>query len=219
MAENRTMRRLRVGGVLGALALAGTIALSPVALAQNNQIQVEIITPGAPGTPAAYGSLASPVTGLSTVATYAPDQWSGAAMVSETASYGRVAAALYAQKTGLGTGTIYIGLSDPPTEDAILTLVGMDDDAPAKSQIELTINQTVVYTGDSWFENWGGTPGEGNWTTVQITIPKGLLGPGVNSISVSNNAVDGNEGEAPYVLLGGASIQVTGASVAPAPRT
>ena len=211
--------RLRVGGVLGALALAGTIALSPVALAQSDQIKVEVITPGAPGTPAAYGDLASPVTGLSTVATYAPDQWSGAAMVSETESYGRIAAALYAQKTGLGTGTLYLGLSDPSTEDVILTLVGMDDDAPAKSQIELTINQTVVYSGDSWFENWGGKPGEGNWTSVQITIPKGLLGPGVNSISVSNNAIDGNEGEAPYVLLGGASVQVFGVTVSSQART
>ena len=211
--------RLRVGGVLGALALAGTIVLSPVALAQSDQIKVEVITPGAPGTPAAYGDLASPVTGLSTVATYAPDQWSGAAMVTETESYGRIAAALYAQKTGLGTGTLYLGLSDPSTEDVILTLVGMDDDAPAKSQIELTINQTVVYSGDSWFENWGGKPGEGNWTTVQITIPKGLLGPGVNSISVSNNAIDGNEGEAPYVLLGGASVQVFGVTVSSQART
>lgn len=219
MAENRTMRRLRVGGVLGALALAGTIALSPVALAQSDQVTIEIIDPGAPATPAAYGALADPVTGLSTVATYAPDLWAGAAMVTETESYGRIAAALYAQKTGLGTGTIYIGLSDPSTEDVILTLVGMDDDAPAKSQIELTINQTIVYSGDSWFENWGGKPGEGNWTTVQITIPKGLLGPGVNSITVSNNAIDGNEGEAPYVLLGGASIQVFGVTVAPQPRT
>jgi hypothetical protein len=213
------MRRLRVGGVLGALALAGTIVLSPVAMAQSDQIKVEVITPGALGTPAAYGDLASPVTGLSTVATYAPDQWSGAAMVSETESYGRIAAALYAQKTGLGTGTLYLGLSDPSTEDVILTLVGMDDDAPAKSQIELTINQTVVYSGDSWFENWGGKPGEGNWTTVQITIPKGLLGPGVNSISLSNNAIDGNEGEAPYVLLGGASIQVFGVTVSSQART
>jgi hypothetical protein len=213
------MRRLRVGGVLGALALAGTIVLSPVALAQSDQVQIEVITPGAPGTPAAYGVLASPVTGLSTVATYAPDQWSGAAMVTETESYGRIAAALYAQKTGLGTGTLYIGLSDPSTEDVILALVGLDDDAPAKTQIELTVNQTVVYSGDSWFENWGGKPGEGNWTTVQITIPKGLLGPGVNSISVSNNAIDGNEGEAPYVLLGGASIQVFGVTVSAQTRT
>jgi len=211
--------RLRVGGVLGALALAGTIVLSPVVLAQSDQIKVEVITPGAPGTPAADGALANPVTGLSTVATYAPDQWSGAAMVSETESYGRIAAALYAQKTGLGTGTLYLGLSDPSTEDVILTLVGMDDDAPAKSQIELTINQTVVYSGDSWFENWGGKPGEGNWTSVQITIPKGLLGPGVNSISVSNNAIDGNEGEAPYVLLGGASVQVFGVTVSSQART
>ncbi len=121
--------------------------------------------------------------------------------------------------TGLGTGTLYLGLSDPSTEDVILTLVGIDDDAPAKSQIELTINQTVVYSGDSWFEDWGGKAGEGNWTTVQITIPKGLLGPGVNSISVSNNAIDGNEGEAPYVLLGGASVQVFGVTVSSQART
>lgn len=215
MAEMRTVRRLRVGGVLGALALAGAMALSPMAMAQSDQVKIEVIAPGAPSTPAAFGALASPVTGLSTIATYAPDQWAGAAMVTETESYGRVAAALYAQKTGLGTGTITIGLSDPSTEDVILTLVGMDDDAPAKTQIELTINKDIVYQGDSWFENWGGTPGEGNWTTVQITIPKGMLGPGVNSITVSNTAVDGNEGESPYILLGGASVQVFGVTVAP----
>ena len=50
---------------------------------------------------------------------------------------------------------------------------------------------------------------------MQITIPKGMLGPGVNSITVSNTAPTGNQGEAPYILLGGASIQVTGVTVDP----
>lgn len=209
------MRLLRVGGLLGALALAGTISLGPAALAQSDQIKIEVITPGAPGTPAAYGALASPVTGLSTIATYAPDQWTGAAQVTETESYGRTAAALYAQSTGNGTASISIELSDPPTDDVILTLVGMDDETPAKAQIELTINTTSVYKGDSWFADWSGTRGQGNWTTVQITIPKGMLGGGVNSITLSNTAATGNTGEAPYILLGGASIEVTGATVAP----
>ena len=112
-------------------------------------------------------------------------------------------------------GSLNIGLSDPPSEDAILTLVGLDDDAPTKTPIELTINTTVVYTGDAWFEDWGGTVGEGNWTTVQIVIPRGMLGPGVNSITLSNMAETGNQGETPYVLLGGASIQITGVVVDP----
>jgi hypothetical protein len=209
------MRRLRVGGMLGALALAGTIALSPAALAQSDQVAIEVITPGAPATPAAYGALAYPVTGLSTVATFGPDLWAGAAMVTETESYGRDAAALYAQSTGEGTASLSVELSDPSTQDAILTLVGMDDEAPSKAQIELTINQTVVYSGDSWFEDWGGKAGEGNWTTVQITIPKGMLGSGVNDITISNTAKTGNQGEAPYILLGGASIQVWGVEIAP----
>lgn len=212
------MRRMRIGGFVSALALAGALAGGSIALAQDQQsteITVEIIAPGSPATPAAYGALLDPVAGLSTVATYGPDQWVGAAQVTETESYGRLAAALYAQSTGTGTASLNIGLSDPSTEDVILTLVGMDDDAPAKTPIELTINQTVVYQGDAWFEDWGGTAGEGNWTTVQITIPKGMLGPGVNSITLSNTAATGNEGETPYILLGGASIQVTGVTVDP----
>lgn len=215
MTEYRTWRWLRVGGVLGALALAGTIALSPVALAQDDQVQIDVIVPGAPATPAAYGPLADPVTGLSVVATYAPDMWAGAAQVTETESYGREAAALYAQSTGTGTGTLSVELSDPSTEDPLLILTGMDDEAPTKTQIELTINQTVVYSGDSWFADWNGKAGEGNWTTVLITIPKGMLGSGVNSITLSNTAKTGNQGEAPYVLLGGASIHVWGVTIAP----
>jgi hypothetical protein len=214
------MRRMRIGGFVSALALALAAALAggSIALAQEQQsteITVEVITPGSPATPAAYGALLDPVTGLSTVATYEPDQWTGAGQVTETESYGRLAAALYAQSTGFGTGSLDIALSDPSTEDVILTLVGLDDDTPGKTPIELTINQTVVYQGDAWFEDWGGTVGEGNWTTVEITIPKGLLGPGVNSITLSNTVETGNEGETPYVLLGGASIQVTGVTVEP----
>ena len=211
------MRRMRIGGFVSALALAGALAGGSIALAQeqSTEITVEVIAPGSPATPAAYGDLLAPVTGLSTIAIYAPDQWTGAGQVTETESYGRLAAALYAQSTGFGTGSLDIALSDPSTEDVILTLVGMDDDSPAKTPIELTINQTVVYQGDAWFEDWGGTAGEGNWTTVEITIPKGLLGPGVNSITLSNTAETGHEGEAPYVLLGGASIQVTGVTVEP----
>ena len=211
------MRRMRIGSFVSALALAGALASGGIAVAQeqSTEITVEVIAPGSPATPAAYGALLDPVVGLSTIATYGPDQWLGAAQVSETESYGRLAAALYAQSTGEGTASLNIGLSDPSTEDVILTIVGMDDDAPAKTPIELTINQTVVYQGDAWFEDWGGTVGEGNWTTVEITIPKGLLGPGVNSITLSNTAATGNQGETPYILLGGASIQVTGVTVDP----
>lgn len=212
------MRGRRIGGLVSALALAGALAGGNLALAQDtqsDQIKVEVIAPGAPGTPAAYGNLLDPVEGLSVVATYGPVAWTGAAYVSETESYGRYAAALYAQSTGEGTGSLTIGLSDPPTEDVILTLVGLDDDAPTKTPIELTVNQTVLYTGDAWFEDWGGVVGQGNWTTVQITIPKGLFGPGINSVTLSNTSPTGNQGETPYVLLGGATIQVTGVTVDP----
>lgn len=215
MGEQRTMRRLRIGGFVSALALAGVLAGNSVALAQSDTVGIQVIVPGAPATPAAYGSLANPVTGLSTIATYAPDQWAGAAQVTETESYGRAGAALYAQSTGLGTGTLSIELSDVPSADVILTLVGLDDDAPTKTPIEVTVNTTSVYKGDAWFADWGGKPGEGNWTTVQLTIPKGMFGSGVNAITISNTAATGNEGEAPYVILGGATIEITGVEVAP----
>lgn len=212
------MRRMRIGGFVSALVFASALTGGGQTVAQDtqsDQVKIEIIQPGDPATPAAYGSLLDPVAGLTTIATFSPELWVGAAQVTETESYGRLAAALYAQSTDEGTGTLNIGLSDPSTTDVILTLVGMDDDAPSKTPIELTINQTVVYTGDAWFEDWGGTPGEGNWTTVQITIPKGLLGPGVNAITLSNTAETGNQGEAPYVILGGASVQTTGVTVDP----
>ncbi len=212
------MRRIRIGGFVSALALASALATGGISLAQDQQsteITVEVVTPGAPATPAADGVLLDPVTGLTTIATYAPDQWAGAAMVTETESYGRIAAALYAKQTGTGTASLALSLSNPPTEDVVLTLVGMDDDAPTKTPIELTINQQIVYTGDAWFEDWGGTVGEGNWTTVQITIPKGLFGPGANAITISNTVIDGNMGETPYILLGGATVQITGVIVGP----
>ncbi len=209
------MRHMRIGGFVSVLALASALVGGSVALAQSDAVTIDVITPGSPSTPAAEGALLNPVTGLSTIATYAPDQWNGAAQVTETESYGREAAALYAQSTGTGTGTLSIELSDIPTEDVILTLVGMDDDAPTKTPIELTINTTSVYKGDSWFENWGGTAGAGNWTTVQITIPKGMLGPGVNDITISNTAATGDQGESPYIILGGATIEVTGVTVSP----
>jgi hypothetical protein len=42
-----------------------------------------------------------------------------------------------------------------------------------------------------------------------------MLGSGVNDITISNTAKTGNQGEAPYILLGGASIQVWGVEIAP----
>jgi hypothetical protein len=215
-------RRMRIGGFVSALALAGTLAGGGIAMAQDTQsteITVEVLAPGSPATPAAYGSLLNPVSQVSTIVTYAPDKWLGAGQVTESESYGRLAAALYGQSSGYGTATINIELTDPPKEDVILTLVGMDDDTPGKTPIELTINQTVVYQGDAWFEDWGGTVGEGNWTTVQITIPKGLFGPGDNAVTISNAVENGNEGETPYVLLGGASLQITGVELGSDPHS
>jgi hypothetical protein len=206
------MRRYRIGGLLSALALAGVMATGGIAQAQDN-VQIQVITPGTPATPVGDSFLANPVTGVANVATFAPDQWTGAAMVTDAGIYGRLGAALYAQSTGLGTASLNFQLDNVPTGDVTLYLVGIDDDSETKAPIELTINTKVVYTGDSWFEDWGGTVGEGNWTTVQITIPKGMLGGGGNAITLSVTTADGHEGEAPYVILGGARLEVPGTTI------
>lgn len=203
-----------MGGVLWVLVLTGALTTGSRALAQE-QVSIEIVQPGGPATPAGDNTLVAPQSGFATVATFAADEWTGAGMVSDASIYGRPAAALYGQQTGMGTASISIELSDVPTGDAILTLVGLDDDAPTKTQIALTINQTPVYTGDAWFADWGGKTGEGNWTTVQITIPRGMLGGGVNSITISNTSATGHEGEAPYIVLGAAQILLPGVTVAP----
>ena len=212
MTEMRTVRRMRVGGFLSALALAGVMVTGGIAQAQD-AVQIEVIVPGTPGTPIGDTLLASPITGISNLVTFAPDQWTGSAQVPDPAIYGRPAAALYAQSTGEGTGALSFALSDDPTGDVLLTLVGLDDDAPTKTPIEVTIDKKSVYKGDAWFQDWGGKVGEGNWTTVQLTIPKGLLGPGVNDIIVSNTAATGDQGETPYILLGGALLEVPGVTV------
>lgn len=209
MAERRTMRRFRMGGLLAALALAGALPTSGIALAQD-QISVKVVEPGAPGTPVGETELVDPTTGMATVLTFASDQWTGAAMVDDIGKYGRSAAALYSQETNSGTATLDFRLSDMPSSDALLILVGMDDEASAKTPIEVTINTKVVYTGDSWFADWDGTNTTTDWTTVQILIPRGMLGSGVNSVTISNMSSSGKEGEAPYVLLGAAQLLVPG---------
>jgi hypothetical protein len=209
------MRRVRVGGALAALALAGAMATSGFtggnALAQE-EVSISVVEPGAPATPIGETELADPTTGTASVLTLAYDQWTGAAMVDDISKYGRHAAALYSQATSSGTGTIDFRLGDMPSGDALLILVGLDDDAAAKTQIELTINTTVVYTGESWFNNWDGTNDTSDWTTVQVLIPRGMLGSGVNSVTISNMSASGNEGEAPFVLLGASQLTVPGVS-------
>ena len=209
MAEHRSMRRVRAGGFLAALALAGALATGGVTLAQE-EVSITVLEPGAPATPIGETELADPTTGTATVLTLAADEWTGAAMVEDISAFGRSAAGLYSQATSSGTATIDFLLSDMPSADAVLILVGLDDDAAAKTQIELTINTTVVYTGESWFNNWDGTNDSNDWTTVQVLIPRGMLGSGVNSVTISNMSASGNEGEAPYVLLGAAQLTVPG---------
>lgn len=214
MIHDRTVRGIRVGGLLSAFVLAGTLAAGNLALAQG-EVSIEVIEAGAPATPIGDGALANPVTGLTTLAVFAADQWTGGGLVTDSSIYGRPAAALYAQSTGIGTASLSVDLGNVPTGDVILTLVGLDDDAPGKTQIEVTINKASIYKGDAWFEDWGGKVGEGNWTTVQITIPKGMFGGGVNDVTVSNMSADGHEGEAPYILLGAAQLEIPGVDVEP----
>lgn len=218
MKIGRTNVLRQAGMLLGTLALAGSLALPGVSVAQD-RVSIEVVEPGAPATPIGNSELVDPATGTSTIATFAAPEWTGGTLIADASTYGRPAAALYAQDTGSGTASFDIQLSNIPTADVTLYLVGMDDDQPGPTPIELTINTTVVYTGDSWFADWNGKAGEGDWTTVRITIPRDMLGGGVNSITVSNMSPTGKAGESPFILLGAAQMIVPGVAVGPIAST
>lgn len=136
--------------------------------------------------------------------------WQGAFPNINTGVYNRAAVAVYGSLSPFHTATLSFDLSASPSGDTILTIDGLDDELAAAVQIEITVNGQQVYTGPSGFANWNPDASPANWSSVDFTIPAGILQSGGNEIAVSDLANSANVGLPPYVLLGTATLSFTG---------
>jgi hypothetical protein len=79
-------------------------------------------------------------------------------------------------------------VGSPPAGTASLLIRGLDDEAPGKQPIRITLNAVVIYEGDDPLPDdfKTGPDGPGNWGEAVWDIPAGTLQPGPNTLTITN---------------------------------
>jgi hypothetical protein len=141
--------------------------------------------------------------------------WEGAYRPRDPLYFGRPWVAIYGDQSVYPRATALFRLDAPPTEPAILTLSGIDDEWLDLNPIAVEVNGQQVFAGASPFANWDGTTtgAATAWTSTTVTIAPELLKAGRNRITIANLSPSVNVGSPPYILLGDASLQAPGATV------
>ncbi len=103
--------------------------------------------------------------------------------------HGRTARWVYGQGTAYHTMTARFPVVSQPVGTATLTLVGIDSEDEPKTPVRISVNGEVVFQGGNPLPNdfCCGSSGPGNWGSVRIRIPAGVLQQGTdNTLTISN---------------------------------
>ncbi len=95
---------------------------------------------------------------------------------------------VYGQGTSYHTMSATFDVDSPPAGTASLLIRGLDDEAPGKQPIRITLNAVVIYEGDDPLPDdfKTGPDGPGNWGEAVWDIPAGTLQPGPNTLTITN---------------------------------
>ena len=74
-------------------------------------------------------------------------------------------------------------LSGVPELDALLTLVGLDDEKPGHASFQVLVNGESVFDGENTF-------GEDDWSQMKIQIPAKVLKKGANTLEIKNTTLE-----------------------------
>ena len=118
--------------------------------------------------------------------------------------YGDEAGALYGTDSGYAEGTLTFDAADFSQDAATtVTLLGLDDELPASSQISVTLNGTEIYSGDSTFPAWDPAATGNQWGTLTIDVAPGVLANGgnTNELVVTNLTPGSEVGMPPWAMI------------------
>lgn len=140
---------------------------------------------------------------------FTADAWVGGFYRGDGLAYGRPWSAVYGAFSAYPRAALSFDLDTTPDGETIFGVAGLDDEWPTLNDIVLEVNGQAVYRGAAPFANWDGMGDGANaaWTSVQFTIPAGILRAGSNDIAVANLSQSGNFNMPPYVLLSNATLQ------------
>jgi hypothetical protein len=115
--------------------------------------------------------------------------------------YDRPAAHLYAKNTDYPETDVEFNIAGgPPVSHIGLIITGMDDELPAAVPVRITLNDTVVWEGESPF-------GNETWTAVGWEIGAlDWLKPGRNRLTIEVLTAEGEFGLPPWILLTQAAV-------------
>jgi hypothetical protein len=160
-------------------------------------------------TPDAASAPVRPDADLELLVSITAEDWVGGLYRGSGEWYGRPWVAVYGAESEYPGASFMFDLDTAPETDVVLTLVGLDDELEAKTDIRVEVNGLEIYTGPSPFPNWDGvgTGENAAWTEAECWIPANLLIGGTNEISVSNLEPHANYGEPPWILLSDAQLK------------
>lgn len=102
---------------------------------------------------------------------------------------------VYAQPTGEQSRLRAVfPLDAAPSGPLFLHLMARDDDAEAACPIEIVLNETTLFRGDSGFP-------DDTWAAHHYDIPGGVLKAGVNTLDIANRAAEGVSGMPPWFMV------------------
>jgi hypothetical protein len=121
---------------------------------------------------------------------------------------GRTATWIYGAGTGWSTMQATFNLPSAVSGTAHLAVEGMDDEWDTKTAIEISVNDTSIYSGPNPLPNDDQPLDQGTWATHRFPFDAALLGAGSNTITIVART-PGTFGQPPFFMLDYAEI-VTG---------
>jgi len=121
---------------------------------------------------------------------------------------GRTATWIYGAGTSWSTMQATFDLPAAVSGTAHLAIEGMDDEWDTKTEIEISVNDTSIYSGPNPLPNDDQPLDQGTWATHRFPFDAALLGAGSNTITIVART-PGTFGQPPFFMLDYAEI-VTG---------
>lgn len=167
-------------------------------------------SPPAPPTPTAAPTGVSPpppvVVGAPWAQNFSPYQIEGGFQRPEGRLYGRRAMTLYGDGSGYSQGVWTFTIEELPPGPLFLSFIGLDDERPEHSTLQVLVNDVSAFDGPNSFPNVpAGDDGEGGadryWARMSIAIPPGALRLGTNTLTLRNASPWTGTLTSPYILI------------------
>lgn len=122
---------------------------------------------------------------------------------------GRTATWVYGARTDYSTMTARFDLPAEPQGDAVLEIVGLDSEGADQTNIQIAMNDQIVFQGPAPFPSDSGDPGtDAPWMKRGLRLRSGLLRQGENALTIKNLEDTANFGVPPWFMVDQATVSV-----------